>query len=254
MATYTVLAGGMSGRGAPAPAATLGQTQLPLGVVHPATVTTHDVVTELNHRGYSIETHVPPPPPPEPVITKSIAIKAAVDEALVQAGVPRTTYHLYRCPSGSCPIPAGTWNAIIDWCVRVANGYLAGTYSLPSWAQSMMGHGTLHGVALGGLGGDFIDWVKANPWVVQSIGDTITNYGQFLTAENVKEAIKANTDKAFSKDDALSLVAALQQGGYVPAGKSDVVAKGASAAASPSWMMPLLIGGGALLVVLLMKK
>ena len=227
----------------------------PLGQTHTA-VTSRDVVTELNSRGYSVEVHVPVHHAPvAPQITKSIAIKAAVDEAISQAGIPRTSTHLYRCPLGSrgCPIPSSMWNNIISWCVPVANGYMTGQYTLPSWARSMMQSGTLHGVALGGLGG-FRDWVKDNPWFVQSVGDTITNYGEHLTAQNVRDAIKANTEQSLSKDDALALVTALQQGGYVPAGKTADVAAGANLAAQPSWMMPLLIGGGVLAVVLLMKK
>ena len=92
--------------------------------------------------------------------------------------------------------------------------------------------GALRGVALGGLSG-FTDWVKANPWFIESVGDTITNYGGYLTAKNVQDAIKANTEQSLSKDDALALVAALQQGGYVPAGKAGTVAQGASMAAGP---------------------
>jgi hypothetical protein len=185
-----------------------------------------------------------------------MAISVAVDEAITRLRLPRTASHPYRCPTRSCPISQSTWTSIVSWCVTVANGYLSKTYNLPSWAQSALNAGQLHGVALGGLGnlGGFSDWLQENPWFVKSVGDGITNYGEHLTAKNVQDAIKANTAQALSKDDALALVAALQQGGYVPQGKTQTVAQGASMAASPSWLMPAMIGGGVLLVLLLMKK
>ena len=243
--SYTVLQGGMAGT--PRFGQAMGQ------------INTSDIQEELAHRGYTVAPQVVPihHAPVAAQVTRSIAIKVAVDEAIVQAGWTRTTTHLYRCPSGMrCNMDRGVWNSVITWCVDVANGYLNGTYTLPSWAKYMMHMGSLRGVALSGVSGlsGFADWLQENPWFVQSVGDTITNYGEYLTAKNVEDAIKANTEKALTKDDALALVSALQQGGYVPQGKGGTVAQGASMAAGPSWMIPLMIGGAVLVVVMLMKK
>jgi hypothetical protein len=121
----------------------------------------------------------------------------------------------------------------------------------------MIHSGALQGIALRGLGhlSGFGDWLKENPWFVQSVGSTINNYGEWLTAQNVKDAIKENTDKALSKDDMVALVAALQQGGFVPEGKTGTVATGADMAAGmPSWVMPVALVGGVALLMMVMKK
>ncbi len=145
---------------------------------------------------------------------------------------------------------------MINWCVNAANGYLAGTYSLPSWAKSMLHGGTLQGAALSGLGslGGFTDWMQENPWFVKTVGDGISNYGEYLTAKNVQDAIKANTDQMLTKADAMALLVKLQEGGFIPQGKTETVAKGASLATQPSWMMPAIIGGIALVVIMAIKK
>ncbi len=227
-----------------------------------------EVISELNSRGYLIETHVPIPIP-EYELTKAMAISVAIDEGLGRMSIPHTASHPYRCPtSGGCELSLYNWSNLVTWVAGVAGGYMAGGYSLPQWAGYMLAQRTLHtqaytassrqqgihGVAgLGRLSG-FSDWLQTNPWFVQSVGDTIKNYGTYLTAQNVQDAIKANTDKSLSKDDALALIASLQQGGYIPAGKTGTVTQGATAAATPSWMVPLMIGGGVLAVVLLMKR
>ncbi len=227
----------------------LGQT---IGVI------SSDVSSELQHRGYIIQVH-------EPVVhhvpvvkqfTKSMAISVAIDEGITRLALPRTANHPYRCPSGSCPVLQSTWSSLVSWCVTVSNGYLAGTYSLPAWAQSAHHAGTLRGAGVSGLGhlGGFGDWVQENPWFLQSVGDSITNYGEHLTAKNVEAAIKANTDQQLNKDDMVTLIAALQKGGYVAPGQGETVAKGAMMAAQPSWLIPALIGGGALLIFVMMKK
>lgn len=230
-------------------ASSLGQT---------ASVTSHDVVTELEHRGYAAYVHEPVVhhvPAPR-AFTKDMAISVAIDEGIQRLGISRTSYHPYRCPVGSCPIEQSTYGTLVTWCVKVSNGYLTGMYGLPAWAQAAHHAGTLHGVGLSGVGrlGGFGDWIGENPWFLKSVGDTITNYGEHLTAKNVQEAIKANTEKQLSKEDMTALLVALQAGGYVPPGKAETVAQGAMMAAQPSWLMPVMIGGAALLVFTMMKK
>jgi len=240
---FTVINGG---RGA---AAALGQADSP--------VTENEVVTELVRRGYKATVHEPHVPPAAPTLTRSMAMNVALDEGILKMGLPRTSTHYYRCPSSAgCGITQERWGALVEWVVLVSNGYLARQYGLPGWAQGLLHQGTLHGVALSGLSG-FTEWLQENTWFVQSVGDTIGNYGEYLTAKNVQDAIKANTaavGKSFTKDDALALVTALKQGGFVAPGQTEAVAAGASAAASSPWMMPLMIGGGVLLAMLLMKK
>lgn len=228
------------------------------------TVTASNVINEVQTRGYSeavhhvpIEPHVPAPAQ----ITKNMAINVAIDEAIVQLGLPRTSTHYYRCPTGACPVPSGSWNVMIPWCVRTANGYLnqgGYSYALPPWASSMLHGGALHGVPgfgrISGLGG-FSDWLQENPWFVATVGDAISNYGDYLTAKNVQDAIKANTDQQLSKDDAMELIAKLQAGGFIPAGKTETATKGALATAGGiSWQTIALLGGGALLIMMVMKK
>lgn len=239
---FTVLAGGQGA------ASNLGQ------VHHAAPVVAQDVETELSRRGYQVQTrphvahHVP-----TPTLTKARAVSVAVDEGIRQMGLPRGSTHPYRCPSRVCAIPQNQWTALINWCVSTANGYLSRRYSLPTWARQ----GGLHGIA--GLGyagrlGGFSDWMSENPQVVTMVGTVIAGYGEYLTAKNVQDAIKESTAKQLSKDDVLALVAKLRDNGYVPPGKTAVVAQGASMAARPSWMVPAMIGGAALLVVMLIKK
>jgi len=251
---FRVLQGGAAA--AAAQAATLGASS------SVGAVTAGEVENELEHRGYSVESHTPHVPVSTPTLTKAMAINVAIDEAIVSMNLPRTSSHYYRCPSGAgCPIPSSSWGAMIAWCVAVSNGYLNGQYGLPIWAKNSLHSGTLHGITLAGSGsgslGGFADFLREQPWFLQSIGDTISNYGEFLTAQQVQAAIKANTaaaGKAFSKDDAMALVAALQNGGFIPAGKTGTVAEGANLAASPSWMMPLVVGGAVVVVLLLMKR
>jgi len=135
---------------------------------------------------------------------------------------------------------------------------MTGRYALPSWAASALQHGSLRGAqgGLSGLGslGAFQDWLAENDWLVTAVGTGIQSYGQHLTAKNVQDAIKANTAGQFTKDDALALVAALQQKGMVSPGTGEAVAAGANAAASPAWMVPAMIGAGVLVLVLMMKK
>lgn len=223
-----------------------------------ATVTQADITGELARRGYAVEV-------PEPVVhhvpvvrtlTKSMAVNVALDEGIVRLSITHTPSRPYRCPTGSCPVPKSRWDLLVTWCVTVANGYLTGIYGLPGWAQTQHQAGTLTGIRLSGPGrlSGFGDWIGENPWFLKSVGDSITNYGEHLTAKQVEAAIKANTDKQLTKDDAMALVAALQAGGYVAPGQTETIAKGATMAAQPSWLMPALIGGGVLLTVMLMKQ
>jgi hypothetical protein len=234
----------------------IGQTHY---TTHTATVTSQDVINELTHRGYERAQPVTVVhdvvAPIAPTLTKAMAISVAIDEALDKLNVPHSSAHPYRCPAGSCPVNQATYDSIVSWCVAVANGYLSQQYSLPSWARSMLHSGTLRG--LSGLSGHFGGWLQDNPWVVQSIGDVIGNYGDWLTAQNVQDAIKAvekNTAGSLSKDDIPALVAALTQAGYIKAGQEGTVAAGAQQAASKDWMMYAVIGLVALMVVMMMGK
>ncbi len=234
-----------------------------------ADVTQQDVVNELQHRGYTVQVGAPVTDVVAPTLTKSMAISVAIDEALVKLAIPRTDKHFYQCPSGTvgtmttpCAIPQATWTAMVVWCVGTANGYLAKAYGLPAWAQTMLSTGDsadrtqytrVRGLSGAGLSG-FGDWLQANPWFVSSVGASIQSYGEFLNTKNVTDAIKANTDQQLTKADALALVQALQAGDFIPQGKTGTVAAGASAAAMPSWMLPLLIGGGVLVALMVLKK
>lgn len=223
-----------------------------------STVTGGDVINELSTRGYSQQEHAPAHHvvlPETQQLTKSMAINVAIDEAIIQVQLPRTGSHYYRCPTGSCPMPSAVWNAIVGWCANTANGYLNDEFVLPSWAQNMLHSGTLSGFGnpMGHMSG-FQEWLSENGWFVETIGDAIKNYGSALTAKQIQDAIKANTDQQLSKADAAALVAELLNQGKIPAGQAGVVAKGASMAAQPAWMMPAMIGAGILIVVMMMKK
>lgn len=225
----------------------MGQTQ---------SISATDIDVALRERGYIVEGGVPIEPTPGVILTKTMAISVAIDEAVERLAIPHTPNHPYRCPVTQCFVEMGTYESMVDWCVTVSNGYLEGVYALPAWARDALSAGTLRGLNRSGLGhlGAFGDWLNDNPWFLQSVGDTITNYGEHLTAKNVEAAIKANTAQQLTKDDMVALVAALQQGGYVPTGKAETVAQGAMLAAQPSWLMPAMIGGGVLLVIMLLKK
>jgi hypothetical protein len=227
---------------------------------HPAAVSVNstDIEKEVAERGYVIQTvthHAPVVTQPEPApLSKSAAIKIAVDMGINQLQLPHTDTHPYRCPTGTCPLTPTYYNLLISWSVTTANGLLTGKYTIPVWAQGMLHEGTLRGL---GYGGHLSGWIQDNPWVVQSVGDVLTNYGEFLTAQNVQEAIKAveqNTKGSLSKDDIPALVAALTQGGYIDPKATPAVAAGAEAAATPSWMMPAMLIGGALLIFTMLRK
>ena len=264
MKGFTVHQGGRSGAsparayaaGAQAYAQTLGQTYH----TAPGNVTESDVINELTHRGYKVQVVHDPihhAPVVVPTLTKSMAISVAIDEGLRLMSLPRTSTHPYRCPTSGCGISQNNWTSLIQWCVKVANGYLTQLYGLPSWASSALHSGSLRGtVGLSGLGnlGAFQDWLQENDWLVTAVGGAIQNYGQHLTAKNVQDAIKESTAGQFTKDDALALVAALQQKGMITPGTGATVAAGANAAASPAWMIPVMIGAGVLVVVMMMKK
>lgn len=219
-----------------------------------AAITPTEVTTEMRSRGYSIQAHVPVPEPHEPArITRIFAIKVAVDHAIEAFGLPRSSTHFYRCPYAGCPIREPTWNSIITWTTSAANAYFQGA-ALPSWASSMWHSGaTLHGFALGSL--QLSGWFQDNPWFVSALGDVIKNYGEYLTAKQVKDAIEQNAPKGMlTKDDIPALIAALQQKGAIAPGQEAAVAQGAQAAVSSSWIMPVAIVGGVLAVMLLMRK
>lgn len=238
----------------------------PIGVLStPTSVSVEDINDELGARGYYREVAVPVVPGPQPgqILTKTMAISVAIDEALAKLNISHTPTHPFRCPSGTCPIESATYQTMADWCESVANGYLGGQYALPGWAQAALNAGALRGLngaslaRLGGVGplGGFGDWLTENPWFLKSVGDSITNYGEYLTAQNVKAAIEANTAQRLTKDDALALVQALQAGGYVPAGKAATVSQGANlATGGATWVLPVAIGGGVLLALMMLKK
>ncbi len=227
-----------------------------LAQAHTSPITTSEVESELRSRGYAIEAH--PPPPPKTTLSRSGAIKIAVDEALDRTGTPHTRGHLYRAPRSGYPIPENTWLSIVTWVRVVAAGYLNRQYSVPSWATSMIHSGAIHGIAgLGHVSG----WIQDNPWVLQSIGDAITNYGEFLTAKNVQDAIKAvekQTASNLKTSDIPALLQALQAQGYIGAEQSGTVASGAQqAAAGSTFGIPtnmLLLGGVVLGIILLTRK
>lgn len=232
----------------------LGQT---LGQAH-RTVVNAEVESELNSRGYAVKPVAAVVHKVVPTLTRSMAISVACDRAIESYRLPKTAGHPYRCPRlpQQCYMTQRAWNNLVNYAVRYANRYLAGTYRLPSWAQTALKAGTLRGVmgfaGLGAIG----DWLKENPWIVESIGDTISNYGEYLTSGQVKDAIEAAAPKgALTKADIPALLAMLQEGGYIPAGKTGEVEKGATAAvAMPGWMTPAMLAGGAVLLLLVMRK
>lgn len=229
-------------------------------VHHAATaqVTATDIQREVANRGYVLQTavvhHAPVVAPTVVTVTKSQAIKIAVDGGIKQLGLPRSSTHLYRCPTGTCALSKTYYDLLISWSVNYANGLLSGKYAVPTWAKDMMHSGALRGLGgRGHLGGVIQD----NPWLISWLGDGFTRFGEHLTAKNVEDAIKEvekNTRGSLSKDDIPTLVAALTAGGYIQPGQEGIVAAGAEAAATPSWMMPVLLVGGALMVFLLMGR
>jgi len=231
----------------------LGQTHTTTHSTVHATVTQNDIIQELNNRGYKLQVvHEVHEPVHVFALSRAQAIMIAVDEGIEQANLPRAYTHPYTCPSGTCEVAANVWNALIPWCVDIANGLLQGRYAMPAWFKEMMG---LHGLAgTYGLGG-FSDWLQENSWVVTAIGAALATYGQYLTAKEAREAIKQNVPKdLLTKENVAALVAELQNQGQIPAGKTDTVAQGAIQATSPSWLIPVMIGAGVLVVMMMMRK
>lgn len=225
-------------------------------------VTQDDIITELMGRGY-YEALAPTVIPVDRAITKAEAIALAVDVTILAfenyyAGQPITVRHTvdrpYRCPEGehACPLDADLWMRMLLYATDIANGYLTGRYSLPTYLAGVPS--SLAGAGVGSLSG-VGDWLQANPWVVTTLGSALQNYGAYLTAQNVKDELKkAIPSDYLTKGDLPALLAALQQAGAVPTGQAATVQKGAEAATTPSWIMPAVIAGGALLVFMLMRK
>lgn len=213
------------------------------------TVTASDITTELASRGYNI--HTPPPPPPV-TITKSFAVKVAVDEALDGFRIAHSSSHFYRCPTtGGCDIREPTWNSLVTWAISVANGYMTKEYALPSWASVML-HGSF-------LSGNFAlgSWLTDNPWVLTVLAGALMAYGQHLTSKNVADTVKQNVPKgALTNEDIPLLLQQLQAQGAIPAGMEATVDRGLREAASttPSWVLPAAIGAGVLVLMTMMKR
>lgn len=217
-------------------------------------ITQDDVIREFVDRGY-YQAAPAPAVVVAPGVTKADAIKAAVNQSIFAYELPHTAWlgvaEQYQCPQGDygCPVPASWWPQMIEYTTMVANGILTGKYSMPDWSGVSLG--AVSGGGLSGIG----DWLAANPWIVSTVGAGISNYGAYLTAKNVEDELKkAIPSDLLRKEDLPALLAALQAGGAIPAGQAAVVAKGAEAATTPSWMMPALIAGGALVVFMLMKR
>ena len=216
-------------------------------------ITPSEVESELSNRGYTIAVHEVHHvvPTPEKPLTKAQAISIAVDMGLDGFNLPRTNTHPRMCSTGTCPVDANVWQALVNWCVTAAQGYLVGRYRLPDWWVAMQTAGLGY---YGGLGG-VMDWLEENPLVISLIGGALTAWGTQLSIKNVKDTIQQNVPKELlKKEDMASFAAYLQSQGYVPEGKAAVVASGAQQAATPSWIMPAAIVGGALLVIMMMRK
>lgn len=216
-------------------------------------VTTNEIETEFRSRGYSMETTVP-----AVTMTRTFAVQVAVDYSIDAFKLPRTNTHFYRCPAGAdCAIPAVTWDSMVGYTTRIAQGFLVGPaqggYNLPTWAVQMF-TGHMHG----GFSGvrPMSGWIQDNPWFVTAIAGALATYGQYLTAQQVKDEIQKNAPTgALTKDDIPALLAALQSQGAIMPGQEGVVERGVQqAVAAPPWMMYVAIGGAALALVALMKK
>lgn len=221
-------------------------------------ITQTEIIAELKNRGYSLQVTAEPVihvPHVTFTLSRAQAIMIAVDSAIEGYNLPRGYTHPFVCPSGTCPVELGTWNAMIPWAVDAANGLLDGRYGLPPWFKTMMG---MHGIAgLGateGLGG-FSDWLQENAIVVSAIGAGLTLYGQYLTSKQAKEAIQASIPKDYlTKENMPALLAELQKQGLIPPGKIDTVADGAMAATTPQWLWPVVIGAGVLVAMTMMRR
>lgn len=219
---------------------------------HAATaITSGEVETEFTVRGYSV--HVPVEPHvPTAVVTRSFAIKVAVDVAIESFNLPRTSQHFYRCPqTGGCGVSQSRWPSMINWTAQVASIYYSGARDLPTWAQSML-HSGVRGLGVVPLGG----WIQENPWFVTALAAALAIYGQYLTAQQVKEAIAQSGAPAgaIKKEDIPGIMAQLAAQGAIPAGKEATVEAGLDKATTPAWLWPVAIGGGILVAVILFKK
>lgn len=225
------------------------------------TVTTQEVATEFSNRGYQVrpEVHIPPVPIIEHrVLTKPRAINIGCDVALVEYDIAHSPGHPYVCPrrgSTTCMLTAGQWTAIVNRATMLANGYLRGAYSLPTWARAAYMLGGMGGYGYGrgfGLGG-FMDWLSENPEVLSIIGAGFAAAGAALTARRVSELLKANIPKDYlTKGDLPQILAAVQ--GQGQAGQGAAISKGAQAATMPTWMWPVVIGGGVVGLLLLVTR
>lgn len=213
-------------------------------------VTPSEVETEFKGRGYGVFVE-PEHIPIEYELTRGLAIKIAVDSAIEAFKLSRTSLHFYRCPSTrGCQIKAGVWTGMMTWTAGVATGYMSGAYPLPAWAIPMV-HAGVRGLGVAPLGG----WIQDNPWFITAVAAALAIYGQYLTSQQVKEAIAQNSAPGdIKKEDIPYIMQQLAAQGAIPAGKEGTVEAGFREATTPSWLWPVAIGGGILVAVMLLKK
>ena len=221
----------------------LGQTHTAANTVSPA-----EVESEFASRGYGLP-HVPPPV--GHALTRSLAIKIAVDTAIVTFSLPRTSSHFYRCPTtGGCPVKSGVWSGMMTWTADVASGYLRGSYAVPSWALPMV-HAGVSGLGVAPVSG----WIQDNPWFITALAGILAAYGAYLTSQQVADAVKESAKPGtISKDDIPYIMQQLAAQGAIPPGKDATVEAGLLKATTPGWLWPVAIGGGLLVAVMLLKK
>lgn len=251
-----------------------GANRLGLGSTHytvgprGSTISNYEIASELAGRGYVIAAihHAPPPTPPAlPTLNRSVAINIAIDVSIFEFNkqlviqnrqqIPRTSGHFYRCPGGRCNVDQDVWQGLTAWAAMLAQGYMDNKYEIPSWGFAFLHSSHVSGLSgLGNLGG-FAEWAKDNAWVFTALAALFASYGAYLTTKQVEDAIKDNVpDDYLNKGDIAAIIAALTAAGGVPAGKEGTVAAGVTAAATPSWMIPVMVGGAALVVVLLLMR
>lgn len=239
-----------------------------LGELGALGVTHAEMESELESRGFSIKSREEPHPPVvhhEPWdLTKAGAIGIACDVAIAAYSLPHGSRHPYRCGgSMSCQVDETTWEYVVDYGVKLADGYLTGNYRLPEWGFSQYIHhayyqsgGRKHreysGIGFGALDG----WIQDNPWVITAIIGVLQAYGEYLTAKQVEKTIKETIPPdMLTQGDLPALIAAITKG--MPPNQAGVISAGATSAVmekTPEWLIPVLVGGGVLMVIMMLKK
>lgn len=225
----------------------LGYPPLPLALGQ-TSVSATEIANELKSRGY-IRGYAPTTPAvtptvtPTPTISRTDAIRAAVDKALSTYGYAR------RCTTaGGCYISPARFDTIVRYAVSLASYYLArGSIS------GLMGLGQAQEPPTG------LTKAEVIAWCVKAIAGLATQGADlYLAIQQRKQwqAMGYQIPKLTASEVEAVIGQYMAQNPGANEAQMRQIAQGALVGESktPEWLLPVIIGGIALVAVIAMRK